>query len=362
MGEWSRLRGAARSAVRMPAVDAALGAVASALERALGPSASGLAALTYHRVDDPAARPWLYPGLVSATPEAFEAQAAFLARHYRVVSLAELLEIRRSRRVPRERLVMITFDDGYRDVAANAWPILRRHGLPATLFVPTALIGTSASFWWDRLWAALHGAPRTSLSTPIGSIDLRHQDRRVVFRSWRAVLKAMPDDELERTVDRTCEALDAAGRGTHGERHGEGPGAGEPPPLLDWDEVATLAADGLAIGAHTRTHPLLTRVPTPRLNDELVGSRQDLESRLGGVVTAMAYPSGAHDASVVAAAGAAGYELAFTTTAGIDDPSRIDWLRIRRTNVGAASSLSVVRLRLARSGPRRTRGRRRRAD
>lgn len=80
------------------------------------------------------------------TVEAFTAQMSYLAEHRRVVPLAEAIELRsssserrRSRR--RERLVAITFDDGYRSVLERAVPVLEAHGFPATMFVPTRYIG-----------------------------------------------------------------------------------------------------------------------------------------------------------------------------------------------------------------------------
>src|SRR5512138_1997070 len=100
-----------------------------------------LRVLTYHRVADPHATPWLNPALVSALPAVFEQQMAYVSRRYAAVSLEEVIDaaVRRIR-LPR-RAVLITFDDAYRDFGEIAWPILRRHRLPATLFVPTAYPG-----------------------------------------------------------------------------------------------------------------------------------------------------------------------------------------------------------------------------
>ena len=78
--------------------------------------------------------------------DAFTAQMNYLAGHRRVVTLAEALEPRFTKMERRgkrrgERLVAITFDDGYRSVLERALPILETHAFPATMFVPTRFIG-----------------------------------------------------------------------------------------------------------------------------------------------------------------------------------------------------------------------------
>jgi peptidoglycan/xylan/chitin deacetylase (PgdA/CDA1 family) len=79
---------------------------------------------------------------------------------------------------------------------------------------------------------------------------------------------------------------------------------------LRWDEVADLAAHGWEIGSHTRTHPRLPDLDDRALAAELRGSRADCADALGRSCDAIAYPYGALDARVVAAAAAAGYRAA----------------------------------------------------
>lgn len=73
-------------------------------------------------------------------------------------------------------------------------------------------------------------------------------------------------------------------------------------PLLSWDKLATLARDGMEIGAHTRTHPDLTRCDASRLADELQGGVNDTEKYLGVRPSAFAYPYGAYNSTVRSAA------------------------------------------------------------
>jgi peptidoglycan/xylan/chitin deacetylase (PgdA/CDA1 family) len=335
-------RGAARAALATTTIDAALSVAAAGLERSASRTPWQLPVLTYHRVDEPGHRPDLYPGLLSATPAVFEAQMRHLAGRHRVLALEELVDLRQRAARPPDRAIAVTFDDGYRDLGEVAWPILRRLGLPATVFVPTAFPGTGRVFWWDRLWAALAGAPAGTMALPDGRAMLSDEASRLAaFRAWRAALKSLPHDRLLAEVDRLSSAMGGEPRSSA---------------TLDWEELRALAADGLAVAPHSRSHPLLTRVDPATLADELAGGRADLAERLGVRSVVTAYPSGAHDDAVVRAAADAGYELAFTTERGGNDLRRADWLRLRRFNIGRATTTALLRLEVL-PWPRREVGR-----
>jgi len=99
--------------------------------------------LCYHAVSE------RWPAALSVTPEALERQAAHLVRHgYRGATLADALGARRG---ARDRTVVITFDDAYRSVLDLALPILGRHGLPATVFAPTAPIDAGGPMAWPGI-------------------------------------------------------------------------------------------------------------------------------------------------------------------------------------------------------------------
>jgi peptidoglycan/xylan/chitin deacetylase (PgdA/CDA1 family) len=77
--------------------------------------------------------------------------------------------------------------------------------------------------------------------------------------------------------------------------------------LMSWPELRSLAGWGIAVGAHTRTHPMLTSLPPEAALDEMSGSRADLEHELGSASSLFAYPYGDHDETVRALAAAAGF-------------------------------------------------------
>ncbi len=322
-----RSRGLAARLADSPAIDVLL----RLLERV--PARRGsFHVLTYHRVDEPDHRPMLDPYLV-ISPLLFEEHVRFLAEHYRVISLELLLEALEGRQELPPRALAITFDDGYRDFAEHAWPILKRFGLPVTLFVPTAFPGRpERAFWWDRLYHAVASSREDSLESPLGRLPLGlRQDRLRSFCRIRDFVKTLSHEQAESLLREICRQLDAPTFEN---------------PVLDWDALRDLAQEGVVIAPHSRTHPRLTQLPVSEAAAEMAQSRQDLARELGQSPPLFAYPDGACSDAIVAAAASAGFRLAVTTRPGINRQGSSQPLRVRRLHVGTRTTLPVLRFRL----------------
>jgi peptidoglycan/xylan/chitin deacetylase (PgdA/CDA1 family) len=295
-----------------------------------------LRVLTYHRVDDPAKRPWLDPGLISATPNDFDEQMAYLAAHYQVITVSDLLAAVQSqnRKDLPPRTVLVTFDDGYQDFEEQAWPVLKRHKIPATLFVPTAYPDRpQQTFWWDDLYHALQSTTRKdSLHTSIGVFPLSNdQDRKQAYQRLKNHMKMLKHVEARATVNKLYNEV------------GVRPAANC---IMSWETLRKLNREGLTLGAHTRTHPLMNRISLAQAREEAVGSLQDLRREIGFALPIFAYPSGEFNNEVVNMLEHEGFALAFTTTRGINDINHTDPLRIQRINVGGRTTLPILRAQL----------------
>ncbi|NIR47292.1 polysaccharide deacetylase family protein [candidate division KSB1 bacterium] len=296
-----------------------------------------LRVLTYHRVANFEDRPWLNPGLISATPDMFCEQMEFLYRNYCVVSIEQVLEAVERKALLPNRAVLITFDDAYRDFAENAWPILKRLNLATTLFVPTAYPGhPERLFWWDKLHQVFSRMQESvSEIAPIGSVshNTPEERRRQGLKQFQGYIKNLPDDEAMKRVDELYDRI-------------KGPKVEAA--VLDWEELRQLTKDGVTLGAHTRTHPALTRVGLETAREEITASQTDLKREIGTVLPIFSYPDGRHDESIVDILKEEGFQIAFNGPAGCNDLSSCDPYRIRRINITPRTSPIVFRLRLAR--------------
>src|SRR5262249_40202206 len=93
---------------------------------------------------------------MATSVETFRRHLELLREQYEVLTLDEASRVLRGERRVSRAAVVITLDDGYRDVYDQAWPVLRALSMPATVFVPTAFIGTSQVLDHDRIdWLML---------------------------------------------------------------------------------------------------------------------------------------------------------------------------------------------------------------
>ena len=91
--------------------------------------------------------------LLFVTPEHFEKQMRYLKdKHYNVISLDELVEgMKKGKEFP-HNTVVITIDDGHRSIYTYAYPVLKKNGFPATVFLITNRIGTNPDYLnWDQV-------------------------------------------------------------------------------------------------------------------------------------------------------------------------------------------------------------------
>lgn len=196
-----------------------------------GPDTASLLVLAWHSISSE-------PGPTSIPRETFAMQLEHLvACGYTPLTLARYIDGLGDRASLPRRAVLLSFDDGFADFASDAWPLLARHAMPATVFVPTGRLGECES--WD---------------------------------------------------------------GTHALQR----------PLLGWDDVRRLAAEGVEFGGHGVAHRDLTRLGAAELQVEVRQCADDLAAATGRRPRSFAAPYGRVDARVRAEIAGA-YEIAFGT-------------------------------------------------
>lgn len=261
--------------------------------------------LVYHRVS-PETHPFFQP----IGPDAFEKQVIFLKEHYRVFDLGELVERSRRAQVP-QRAVAITFDDGYRDNYEFAFPVLKIHSVPATIFLTTGSIGTDQPLWHDRVFDAFRHAtvPRARLqSWPEVELKLAPgAERQSSLEMTIRRAKYLPPREKLQLVEELEERLKPCRSGRVA--------------MLTWDQVREMCHAGIGFGSHTVSHPILTCVDSVELKRELAASRGMVEDQLRAPCCGFAYPNGQpadYNEDVKAELKKCGYTYAVTTVPGFN--------------------------------------------
>jgi peptidoglycan/xylan/chitin deacetylase (PgdA/CDA1 family) len=180
--------------------------------------------------------------------------------------------------------VALTFDDGYRDTANFALPVLERHRAPFTVYVATGFAERSAGMWWLELEAALRAADRISIDDEGMSLALptgTSREKSDAFERIYWVLRGGSEARLLRVVASLAE------------RHGVDRAAFVETLCMNWPEIAALADHPLAtIGAHTVSHKMLAKWPLDVATEEMRASKQRIEEKLDRPVRHFAYPVG----------------------------------------------------------------------
>jgi peptidoglycan/xylan/chitin deacetylase (PgdA/CDA1 family) len=256
----------------------------------------------------------------------FAEQLEYLMKYYEVVPLSRIVElINRQEPLP-PHLAAITIDDGYRDAYHVAYPLLRRYGVPATVFVVTEFTGGRTWIWTDKARFLTRQAEPQWLSAKIKSSELWLElngagSRRNASERINSILKQLPDEAKEEAIERLAGALGVVLPETPPEEFS----------AATWDQVLEMEANGIEIGSHTRTHPILTRINDECLKQELHDSRSRLEEVLGHRVEQFCYPNGDNDERVQCEVARAGYRIAVTCVGGLNDRGD-DPLTLRRVH------------------------------
>jgi peptidoglycan/xylan/chitin deacetylase (PgdA/CDA1 family) len=265
---------------------------------------AGLCVLVYHRVRPTA------DGLDTwnLTAEEFERQMALLSSCFEPLHLSDAVERLQSRSLPRGA-VAVTFDDGYADNAEAALPILKRHRVPATLFVSTGYLD-GGRMWNDTVVETVRAADGPVLDLcdwGLGALPLlTDAQRRTAVLRITNQLKYLPPPQREaRATELEARVGVALPRNL----------------MLGSEQVRLLRAAGMEIGAHTVTHPILAQLGAAAARREIVESRDRLVSLLREPVTLFAYPNGKpgrdYGPEHVQMVRKAGFRAAWSTAPGV---------------------------------------------
>ena len=213
------------------------------------------------------------------------------------------------------RAMAITFDDGYADNRTTALQILKLHGLSATFFIATGYLN-GGRMWNDTVIESIRRSRAKSLifdgikpfensglnSIPIMSIfEKRSAIQHIVGRI--KYLSAPEREAVSQSIAAQC-------------------GAELPDDLMmTTEQIIDIHRAGMLIGAHTVTHPILAKLGSVDVRNEISGSKQFLESILEEEINLFAYPNGrpdldfqVKDAAIVKELG---FKAAVTTAWGV---------------------------------------------
>jgi len=281
-----------------------------------------LSIATFHRVLPEAERQiYPFPGLV-VTPEELDIFLSYLTRYFDCGALATQHERYLNGEKTARPLLAVTFDDAQYDNYSNARPVLARHGVKASFFVPVLAVERQELLWHDRLGFAIlamlkQGVAGQQILSQL--LDDAGMPEIVGVNVTSKIAQAAKDLTLENRL-RLVEALVAASAPAKAPAFAR---------LMTFEELAVLAADGHEIGSHSMTHCMMPECGDIELEYEVAESRKVLQGRIGQPISSFCYPNGNSDTRTAHAVAQAGYQRAITTAWGNNGKSA-DKFQLRR--------------------------------
>lgn len=287
----------------------------SGTHRIARPFLSGVGAiLAFHRVRPPVDDPFQPNRILEITPTFLDQLVTRLrAADIDFVTLDEVDRRLHNAELSR-RFVALTFDDGYRDNRNHALPVLKRHGVPFTLYLPSAFPEGTGELWWVALERAIAGSDQVEVVKdgetrihPCANTASKYETYETIY--WW--LRSLPDEDEIRRIVRTLAA-----------RAGVDMSAICRELCMDWDELRDFGRERLiSFGAHTANHVMLAKLPSAEaVEGEMRTGVEAIENELGVSPLHFAYPVGdctSATAREFESAAKVGFRTAVTTRPGV---------------------------------------------
>ena len=256
----------------------------------------------YHRISPPAEHEWL---MTPVSPQSFERQVRYLQRNFEIMPLETLVSCLRDQTLPKNSAA-ITLDDGYKDNYTYAYPILQKYRVPATIFLITGHIGSAELFWWDKVQYVFRHTrvSRLELDSTVNHLSSTQRHQRTGSH-FTTELTNMSHQKKILLLDKMISSAGVAIPTDLAKQV-----------ILSAEDIKEMASKGIDFGAHTVTHPNLTRESEQEARHEIVRSKKHVEEFAGKECTLFAYPLGAFNGQVERIVAQSGYVAAVTSKPG----------------------------------------------
>lgn len=264
------------------------------------------------------------PFLVLTTEE-FEERINLVQKYFRIVDLYTWIQ-----NPTNEPCCALTFDDGWIDNYKNAYPILRKYNLPATIFLSTGMIGTMKRFWFDELQLIVgkinFDEIKIYLSNKFPGISTNSHYE--MLRSLIVELKKKSTKEIDDFINDIKDEfkIDIDSKRT----------------AMSWDMINEMGQHKISFASHGVNHVLFTALSNDEKRFEIMESKKTIESNVKNNVPLLSFPNGDYDQKVLEYAEDARYLAMFTASINHNDSIGEGGLILNRINVSSTQSFNLL--------------------
>jgi peptidoglycan/xylan/chitin deacetylase (PgdA/CDA1 family) len=212
----------------------------------------------------------------------------YLSRNFKVVPLGDIIQKLLHGQEFSGNEMALTFDDGRRNNFTRAYPLLQKYKLPATFFICPGLVDNKQWLWNHDARERLKSISPMDRHTFAAALNSPTSDPNRMVEWMKSLPKRQRVPIQEKIFARTAGFIPT---GLQREKFD----------LMSWDEIGKLDPKLITIGSHSSTHPILSQIEPDEIEDEIVQSRWQLETRLQRPVEFFCYPNGNYNAAVLEA-------------------------------------------------------------
>lgn len=239
----------------------------------------------FHRVCPSSSKPRLRSNVgLEVTPDYLENTIHFLRKNnYEIVSLTRATQILNEDQ-ENKKFAVFTFDDGYVDNYLYAYPILKKHKVPFTIYITTHFPDGKAVLWWYLLEDLV--LKQSHIKFELNSQDYQFSCANIfqkdsAYNKIHRLILNGPANQIDDRIRQVFENYDINIPKKTSELS------------LTWQQIRAMSKDPLVeIGAHTIHHYALSKLPESVVHNEMQGSRDRIESEIGQKVEHFSYPFG----------------------------------------------------------------------
>lgn len=224
----------------------------------------------------------------SVSIENFEKQMQYAKNNFNLVSLDDLANFLKNKKIPRNALA-VTFDDGHSSVYKLAYPVLKKFNIPATIFVAFEAVENRSLIWTDEIDYMIQYSEIKPLDLSINGQNFHFElsDWYSKFSAAKKIkenLKKVSEVEKSEIIALLKKSLGSVNVKINLQDF-----------MITWNQAREMIESRVSFGAHTLTHPILTKVSIEKAGFEIAESKRRLESCLNRPVLSFAYPNGEKD-------------------------------------------------------------------
>ena len=241
----------------------------------------------------------------------FRKQLSYLkSKGYVFINMSQLMSVL-EKRGEINKFVVLTFDDGFRNVVHNAYPIMVEFGAKGCFYIVSDLIGTNHLLWGDYVETLIRNQKKEDFQFIFNGNRINYridteQLRKNTIEDIKNKLKSISDKErYEHLKQFNNMRLDDFPKDFA---------------MASWEEINNLDPEILEIGCHTKRHPSCANLTLDEeMDDEILNSKDDIERHIGRKIEQFCYPEGSYNERVIERLKQCGYKSAVTINYGFND-------------------------------------------